>query len=378
MKKIFTIILLLFNLLTISSQTIDLQTPALDQNSGLLFYNSKLISHNDSGGDASLYEIDTSTGAITRTVTISNATNVDWEDLTQDTSYIYIGDFGNNFGNRTNLRIYKISKDDYNNNDTVTAEIISYSYADQLDFTSNINNHNWDAEALISYGDKLLIFSKNWVDNKVNVYAIPKTSGTHIANIESTYNTNGLITGADTSSDESIIYLTGYTDSAPPFMYTIHNIPNNSLDVFTGTVSDKITDITPIGNQVEAIAYKETTASKHNLYISNEKFTTVFNSIPFNFPAKLRTIQIDVAETETLTISATEVASSFKLYQTPSGKTLKTNTLVDEIIIFDVFGRTVIKQQHIQEISLGTLNSGVYIAHVKVNHTIHVRKIIRK
>jgi hypothetical protein len=135
------------------------------------FCNNNIITHNDSGGQANLYEINASTGAL-RTVAITNATNVDWE-YAQDASYIYIGDIGNNFGNRTDLKIYKISKD-YDDDDTAAAEIISYSYTNQLDFTPKLNNTNWDAEGLISYGDKLLIFSKNWADNKVDVYSIQK------------------------------------------------------------------------------------------------------------------------------------------------------------------------------------------------------------
>jgi hypothetical protein len=55
---------LFFGLLTIRSQTAtsitNLQTPALDENSGL-FYNNNIITHNDSGGQANLYEINAST-----------------------------------------------------------------------------------------------------------------------------------------------------------------------------------------------------------------------------------------------------------------------------------------------------------------------------
>jgi hypothetical protein len=101
------------------------------------FYNNNIITHNDSGGQANLYEINASTGAVLRTVAITNATNVDWEDIAQDAFYIYIGDIGNNFGNRTDLKIYKISKEDYDDADTAAAEIISYSYTNQLDFTQN-------------------------------------------------------------------------------------------------------------------------------------------------------------------------------------------------------------------------------------------------
>ena len=59
-----------------------------------------------------LYELNVTNGNVSRTVTIQNAANVDWEDICTDDDYIYIGDFGNNSGNRTNLRIYKVLKSD--------------------------------------------------------------------------------------------------------------------------------------------------------------------------------------------------------------------------------------------------------------------------
>jgi hypothetical protein len=79
---------------------------------------------------------------------------------------------------------------------------------------------------------------ENWAD-KVDVYSIPK-SGNYNAILESSYNANGLITGAETSANEKVIYLTGYSSSAAPFLYTIHSIPNNSLDVFSGVISENI------------------------------------------------------------------------------------------------------------------------------------------
>lgn len=298
MKPIATLLLLWFGILTAGAQIAKdittLETPVLDETSGLLFYNNTLITHTDSGGKAELYEINATTGAITRTVDITNATNVDWEDIAQDTAYIYIGDIGNNSGNRTDLKIYKISKADYNTSDgKVTAEIISYSYADQLDFTRSPNMMNWDAEGLISYGDRLLIFTKNWVDLKTNVYAIPKTSGTHSAVLVSSYNTNGLITGADSSPDEKVIYLIGYSTSEAPFMYTIHDIPENSLDIFSGKISDKIVDIVSLGYQVEGITLFEMTPTTHRLYLSNEKFSASLGPIKIKVPAKLLGIEID-------------------------------------------------------------------------------------
>ena len=382
MKYLITLIFLFFGLLTIKSQTAseitNIQTPDLDENSGLIFYNNNIITFNDSGGEANLYEINASTGNITRTVTITNATNVDWEDITQDASYIYIGDIGNNNGNRTDLKIYKIAKIDYNGSDDIAvAEIISYSYADQLDFNSNPNNTNWDAEGLISYGEQLLIFSKNWVDNRVNVYSIPKTNGTYSALLESSYNTNGLITSAEISLNENIIYLIGYSNSQAPFMYTIHGIPNNSLDIFSGIISEKISNIVPIGNQVEAIALFEITPNKHRLYISNEKFIFSYEDITIIFPPKLWLIEIDA---ETITLDVLDITSdlTFTIFPNPLDKTLNLSERVDEIIIFDLLGSIVTKQQYVKKISIENLNPGHYIAHIKINNSILIKQLIKK
>lgn len=382
MKYLITLIFLFFGLLTIKSQTAseitNIQTPDLDENSGLIFYNNNIITFNDSGGEANLYEINASTGNITRTVTITNATNVDWEDITQDASYIYIGDIGNNNGNRTDLKIYKIAKNDYNGSDDIAvAEIISYSYADQLDFNSNPNNTNWDAEGLISYGEQLLIFSKNWVDNRVNVYSIPKTNGTYSALLESSYNTNGLITSAEISLNENIIYLIGYSNSQAPFMYTIHGIPNNSLDIFSGIISEKISNIVPLGNQVEAIALFEITPNQHRLYISNEKFIFSYEDITIIFPPKLWLIEIDA---ETITLDVLDITSdlTFTIFPNPLDKTLNLSEKVDEIIIFDLLGSIVTKQQYVKKITIENLNPGHYIAHIKINNSILIKQLIKK
>ena len=381
MKKSVTIIFFLFGLVSISAQTAtyitDIQTPTLDETSGLLFYNDNIITHNDSGDDANLYEIDATTGTIIRTVSIANAANVDWEDITQDATYIYIGDIGNNYGSRSDLKIYKISKDDYNDADDIaTAEVLFYSYDNQNDFTPNLNATNWDAEGLISYGDKLLIFSKNWADSEVDVYSIPKTIGTHNAILESSYNTNGLITGADISLDESTIYLTGYSSSEAPFMYTIHDLPQSSLDVFAGTVSEKIANIVPIGNQVEATALFEITPTMHRLYITNEKYIVTLGPVTIPFPAKLWFIEIDA---DTVTSAVQDVNDvTLTIFPNPFDETLNLSETVDEIIIFDLFGRIVTKQQFVEELSLEQLNRGLYIAHIKINNSKFIRKILKK
>lgn len=168
---------------------------AISETSGLIYVDDRLITHNDSGGLNALFEIDVNDGTVSRTVTIENAVNRDWEDICHDEGYIYIGDFGNNNGNRTDLRIYKVKKTDYLGGNSVNAELIEFSYQDQNDFTSSPNNTNFDAEALISFGDDLYVFTKNWVDQRSNIYKVSKTPGEYVAERIDEFDAKGLITG---------------------------------------------------------------------------------------------------------------------------------------------------------------------------------------
>jgi hypothetical protein len=172
--------------------------PPLTESSGLLFLNGTFITHGDSGNPPALYEIDTATGLPSRTIYVANATNIDWEDLAADDDYIYIGDFGNNQGTRQNLRIYKISQADYWANDTVTAQSINFSYADQTSFTPAPFQTNYDCEAMISLGDSLYVFTKQWGFVGTRAYAIPKTPGTYVRPVHDVIPINfGVVTGAD-------------------------------------------------------------------------------------------------------------------------------------------------------------------------------------
>src|SRR5947208_3083247 len=56
----------------------------LNESSGLLWWNNQVWSHNDSGGEPSIYAMDISSNTIQRIVNVINATNVDWEDIAQD------------------------------------------------------------------------------------------------------------------------------------------------------------------------------------------------------------------------------------------------------------------------------------------------------
>ncbi len=239
----------------------------VQESSGLIYLDGKIITHNDSGDDPVLYEIDSLTGNVVRTVTVNNASHVDWEDICNDDTYIYIGDFGNNSGSRTDLKIYRISISDYTNTETneVSAETINFSYPDQTDFTTGQNSTNFDAEALISLSDSLYIFSKRWLDKKSVVYSLPSKPGSYTANKLATLNSDGLITGATYNTASENVMLIGYNFTTP-FIISVKDFDGSVLA--SGTTDRKPINLpTGISIQVEAI----TVMNSNEYYFTSEQ-----------------------------------------------------------------------------------------------------------
>ena len=203
----------------------------VNETSGVIYFRKHIWTFNDSGGKPELYKIDKETGKISQTVILENAENHDWEDITQDKKYIYIGDFGNNLGNRKNLKIYKIEKKPIGlkKKTKVNAEIIEFSYNDQETFKIKNRKNDFDCESMISFGDSLIIFSKNWVNGKTRMYKLPKTPGQYQLDHISSYNVDGLATGADYNEDNKNLVIIGYKDKIP-FIFYFDNFDGNKLD----------------------------------------------------------------------------------------------------------------------------------------------------
>jgi hypothetical protein len=186
----------------------------INETSGLLFINGQLWTLNDSGNKPEIYQIDSTNGNVLRTIVISNAVNTDWESMAQDDSNVYIGDFGNNAGNRTNLRILKIAKNDITNpeNDSVKADYIYFVYPDQTQFPTAVNKNNFDCEAFIFCNDSLHLFSKDWVDQQTRHYVIPAEPGRYKARLVEKFQADGLITDASINAKGNIVLL-GYKNT---------------------------------------------------------------------------------------------------------------------------------------------------------------------
>jgi hypothetical protein len=253
----------------------------LNETSGLIWWNNQVWMHNDSGGEPALYAADPATERIVKKVTIKNATNIDWEDVAQDNTYIYIGDIGNNAnGNRRDLKIYKVRKSDVISKATVQATIINFSYNDQTDYTPTGSNHtNFDCEALIAYGDSLFLFSKDWVDNKTRLYKLPKKPGTYRAINIGELNVQGLITGAEIIANKRVIVLTGYNSLITPFIYLLYDFKGNRFFA----ANKRKAGINQSFLQAEGIC----ATSDTSFYISNERLQTLFTT-----KAKLQTLHL--------------------------------------------------------------------------------------
>jgi hypothetical protein len=190
----------------------------IKETSGLLFFNGQLWTINDSGNPPEISQVDTSTGNVLRTVVIRNSVNTDWESITQDDSNVYIGDFGNNAGNRTDLHILKIAKTDLINlsSDTVQAGFIHFSYPDQTDFATAFYKNNFDCEAFFCHKDSLHLFSKDWVDLQTKHYVLPSDTGIYQARLVEKFSANGLITDASINEKGNIVLL-GYKNTGGKF-----------------------------------------------------------------------------------------------------------------------------------------------------------------
>ena len=236
---------------------------SITETSGLIAFDGLLWTHNDDH-DTTLYGLDT-LGKIKKKVSFSGLKNIDWEEITQDEHYIYIGDFGNNYqGNRTDLRIYKIAKSEFYEADP-KIDTITFSYADQTEFAAQKSNStNFDCEAFVAANDSLYLFTKRWNDQKSAVYVLSKQAGKQQAKLKTILNVKGLVTGATLTPNQQTVVLCGYTKKGKAFLYLMSDF----LKMDFSSLSTKRMSLKLRFHQIEGIC----TFDGNTFYISNEKF----------------------------------------------------------------------------------------------------------
>jgi len=238
----------------------------IKESSGLIKVDGQLWTLNDSGGKSKLYQIDEKSGKIIKSIKIRGAYNRDWEALTYDDNYVYIGDVGNNKGYRRDLKIYKIPRKALKNKKSVRAEIIHFKYSDQKSFKKlHSRQTNFDCEAMVAYHGKLYLFSKDWGDEKTRLYELSTQTGKQIAYYKDSFNIQGLVTDASVNKKLDILLLSTYSEFLNVTVWAFSNYPKENF--FKG-LSKKLT-LNALSAQVEGITFID----NYKAYMSSEAFS---------------------------------------------------------------------------------------------------------
>jgi len=159
----------------------------LEEISGLAFIDdSTLVAHNDSGDSAQIYLLSTKASLI-KSIKLTAAKNVDFEDITSDgKGNLFLADIGNNNNNRKNLTIYKIASAGLRSKSSVACSKILFTYPEQKAFPPAKNQLYYDAECIAYYKDSIYIFTKcrtEPFDGICKVYSLPTKPGTYKAKL---------------------------------------------------------------------------------------------------------------------------------------------------------------------------------------------------
>ncbi|WP_299677835.1 hypothetical protein [uncultured Dokdonia sp.] len=158
----------------------------LEENSGIAISQNKkyLYAINDSGGTATIFSIHLDHKEIEQDISISNAQNVDWEDLASFENDLFVGDFGNNDNKRKDQTIYWVE-----NVDQITpgsfsafAKTTTFTFEDQKEYPPKKGNQNFDVESFFVHNTNFYLFTRNRESHKkfdgiTKVYKIPMKEG---------------------------------------------------------------------------------------------------------------------------------------------------------------------------------------------------------
>jgi hypothetical protein len=358
--------------------TNSLDLPAsLQESSGLIYYNNAIWTHNDNS-DLKLYQLNPNDASQIATQTILNCNNMDWEEITQDANFIYVGDFGNNSsGNRTDLHILRIAKNSLFTS-SLSVDTIWFTYSNQTDFSATSgNNTNFDCEAFIVSSDSIYLFTKQWLNQQSTIYVLPKLPGTYSAQLKATIPVNGLITGANFQEEKRLITLIGYSGLLQPFLYLLYDFQGTN---FESGNKRKVGLNLPF-HQTEGI----TSENGIDYYVSNEYFSNAFVATP----QKLHTLNLSnflQPYINSLTNHIETLNESYNLTLTPNPTNQSIsihseNLTFKTIVISTNFGK-IVQQTSGNEANEATLNvasllPGSYFLSVISNKGILNRNFIK-
>ena len=237
--------------------------------------------HNDGSDGSRFYRFDPETGLINQEVQLKDASNKDWEDISSTGTHLYLGDFGNNDNDRQDLGIYKVPLADIGNSNQESVNdnewtFIPFTYEDQTDFTTLPTDSTvFDCEAMINLNGKIHLFTKNRKEFSTAHYVVNQVNG-KAEKIE-TFNTEGLITGADVSPDGKVVALLGYDLRTIPkvFVWLLWDWQPDGDLLFTANKRRIELGLALVTGQAEGIGF----SGNRTGYLTNER--TEANNIVF-------------------------------------------------------------------------------------------------
>lgn len=242
----------------------------LEENSGIALSQDgkRLYAINDSGGGPNIFSIDLKEKKVVQDIAISNADNIDWEDLASDGNTLFIGDFGNNDNDREDQTIYWV--EDLNpiedGSYTASAKATTFTFEDQEKYPPKKKKRNFDVESFIIYQSYFYLFTRNRnpgkkFDGTTKVYKLPMKEGAQTALLIDEFKTcsdddDCQVTSAAIHQQTGKIALLSYNK-----VWILENYTSDQF--FSGDVKKIKLDHS---SQKESVTFKDA----HTLYISEE------------------------------------------------------------------------------------------------------------
>lgn len=355
-------ILVLFGVSSSMAQTIQpeiiVHLPAsLYESSGIEVSDINSIwTHNDSGDSAKIYNIDT-LGNILRVVVFDVDSAIDCEESTRDAAgNYYLGDFGNNANNRTNLRIYKIPNPETSSADTIVPQLITFQYEDQLLFPPDSTHMNFDCEAMFHFQDSLYLFSKNRGTSMFcKMYRLPDEPGDFVAELVDSFNTGTWITSADISPSGNCMVLLSETR-----LWLFSNISGTAFFKADAQL------FSMYFTQKEAIVF----VNDSLLYITDEYLMGLGGNL---YRLDLSSLINDVP--------THEATPEFSIYPNPATKFafvgLSKSMDSYTILVTDLSGNIIIHQKNTAIIDVSTLSGGQYFVWIITKKNSFVASLVK-
>lgn len=212
--------------------------------SSLFWLDGRLWTCNDHGA-LKLFSLDTLSGAVDSVVDLG-VTVYDLEEVTLDSGYLYFGDFGDNKGVRSDLRILRLARRNLAAG-RFLFDTIAFHYPERTEIWAR----NFDCEAFVAGADSLYLFTKQWISHNSVCYVLPKEPGSYAASRYFTLYVGGLVTGACYLPDQRCLVLLGYSMLVKPFVYLVDGFDDERFDQ---GLHRRTALANPVATQTEGIA----------------------------------------------------------------------------------------------------------------------------